>query len=602
MAAIAIGVSSAPPLPYLGGAVNGARAFHQWATALGYDARLVTDEDEPLTLTRLRNELQATLGMGSPPLRRLLLYFAGHGLIREAEEGLWLLSDWSSELRAVAVEALKRRLYRYGVAQIAIFADACRGLPDDIEAADLTPDAVLGRGPGPRSSVAAIDKFIATQDGTETFMVPGPTPEDDRCLFSGVLLEGLWGTKPGAFSTVVRDKVTSRSLGAYLQSEVPLVAARYAWTVVPTVSPTFPEGEDVYFGDGPRITPPTFLDWPDPERLKALSQDRHPEPLLAPALGGGPVDRAWEGDGPIAKPLHDELRDQERPSHFETGSGFAVDGEEVVAVWTTSEEFAEAHGRPNWWRVGSTTVGPWLHRAAPVLIELSSGRCAGVTALPEFIASLVVRAHGVAGLVYRVTYMGADVAAATEVALGELERGGLHADAATDLALELRQGKHADPVRGVISAYLYDAMGDVDSIRRMAFYYVMHDQPIPYDIALLAQLEGELRDGILWATVPPVPVRAPRTEREGRFRWTHSATDAGNGPVAGLWPWLRQGWALLDDPADDGTTLVLPGVMELTAHVTSARFTTLDAEGGRELARLFGLTAPAARQALGGAR
>ena len=38
MAALAIGVGDAKPLPYLSGAVNGARAFHAWATALGYDA------------------------------------------------------------------------------------------------------------------------------------------------------------------------------------------------------------------------------------------------------------------------------------------------------------------------------------------------------------------------------------------------------------------------------------------------------------------------------------------------------------------------------------------------------------------------------------
>jgi hypothetical protein len=57
---------------------------------------------------------------------------------------------------AVAVEPLKRRLYRYGIDQIAIFADACRKLPADITAAELTADAVLGMGRGrgrsPRST------------------------------------------------------------------------------------------------------------------------------------------------------------------------------------------------------------------------------------------------------------------------------------------------------------------------------------------------------------------------------------------------------------------------------------------------------------------
>jgi hypothetical protein len=46
----------------------------------------------------------------------------------------------------------------------------------------------------------------------------------------------------------------------------------------------------------------------------------------------------------------------------------------------------------------------------------------------------------------------------------------------------------------------------------MAFYYLAHKQPIPYDIALLAQVRGEWRDGLLWAHVPPVKKREPRTK------------------------------------------------------------------------------------------
>ena len=171
--ALAIGIGDARPLPYLGGAVNGARAFHDWASKLGYDSRLLTDEDQPVTIARLRSELESVLKASDQPIHRLLLYFAGHGLIREAEEGLWLLSDWNNELRAVAVEVLKRRLYMYDIQQIAIFADSCRSLPPDITAADLSADGVLGRGPVREQKQPAIDKFIAAQDGNATFMVPG---------------------------------------------------------------------------------------------------------------------------------------------------------------------------------------------------------------------------------------------------------------------------------------------------------------------------------------------------------------------------------------------------------------------------------------------
>lgn len=50
---------------------------------------------------------------------------------------------------------------------------------------------------------------------------------------------------------------------------------------------------------------------------------------------------------------------------------------------------------------------------------------------------------------------------------------------------------------------------------------------------------------------------------------------------------MRQGWALLSNPASNGTTLVLPQVMELTAHLTAARFSTFDRKGGRLIAKRF---------------
>jgi hypothetical protein len=576
MAALAVGVGAAPELPFLAGALNGARAFHHWAQEMGYDSSLLTDDDGPVTIAGVRSALEQLLSGRAKPTHRFAIYFAGHGLIREVEEGLWLLSDWRQELRAVAVEALKRRLTLYGIDQVSIFADACRSLPADVDTADLVPDAVLGSGPGPRSATMAVDKFVAAQDGAETFMIPGDNPDDDRCLFSGVLLEGLWGARKDAFSKVLHDKVTSRSLGAYLQTEVPRLAEKYQHEVVPSVSPSFPEGDDIYFGEGPKVTAPEFAPWPPSAAFPIGVQGRRD---IAPPV---PTDGTDAG----ASTLENRLKAQERPTHYETGAGFAIEGDPTVAIWTPHDVTAERDpGGPAWWRMRSANV-QWLATPAPVLIEFASGNFAAVTALPEFIGSLVVNERGVAGLVYREIYAQEEVAGTTLRALGALEQGSLRADEATDIAVQLRQGKHADPVRGVISAYLYDSIGDIDSNRRMARFYIQHNQPIPYDVALLAQLTGELRDGQqLWTTVPAVPAREPRTEAERAVEWSHQPTPKASGQIGGLWPWLRQGWAFLDDPTSDGRTLVLPGVAEAANNLTPARFATLDPTGGRQLAR-----------------
>jgi len=226
----------------------------------------------------------------------------------------------------------------------------------------------------------------------------------------------------------------------------------------------------------------------------------------------------------------------------------------------------------------------------PVLIEFEDGMFAATAAVPGFIATILRDNRGISALIYRPVYEAPDTAASAEFAIAKIESGSLRAGAASDLAVDLRQKKHVDPVLGVISAYLYDSIGDIDNIRRMAFYYVEHHQPIPYDVALLALLRGEWREGQLWAHVPAVRRRKPRTEAERSNEWTHSATSATVGQVGGLWPWMRQGWKLLDDPADDGSTLIRTGLIELTPHLAPGRFAMFDAKGGSELARLFGLS------------
>jgi hypothetical protein len=590
MVALAVAVSEAKPLPYLSGALNGARDFGKWATALGYETRILTDEAEPVTIPRLRLEFEATLNPPAAPVHRLILYFAGHGVIREAEEGLWLLSDWFNELRAVAVEVLKRRLYAYNVAQITIFADACRSLPANIDVADLVPDSVLGRGPARPPFPPPIDKFIAAQDGAKTYMVPGATPEEDRCIFSGVLLEGLWGAHPAAMSKILPGKVTSRSLGAYLQAEVPEIAKRYNCTLAPSVFPNFPEGDDYYYGDGATPTPPAFPEWPPlpaepPAALGPLD--------FLPDLGLGFIPPMMPTNGEVSTPsagpdqqMLAQLRNQSRPDHFETGAGFAVQGLPVRAVWTTSDVFAERDsGGGEWWRVSQGWVGGQLQQPTPVLVEFKDGNFAATTMMPMFIATILRDTRGISALIYREVHTQRNVAAVTEEAIAEMESGALRADRATDLAVELRQGKHSDPVRGVLSAYLYDAIGDIDNIRRMAFYYIQQFQPIPYDIAMLAHIEGGWADNCLWASVPEVAKRDPRTEEEAKFPWTYAATPAAKGVVGGLWPWMRQGWPFIDDLPDDGSTLVLSDIAQLNAHVMPGRFTMLDNAGGVALAQ-----------------
>lgn len=631
MMSLAIGISAADPLPFLRGALNGARDFHLWAKSIGYQSELLTDESDPVTIESLSAKLQSMLSSSPDPIFRLILYFAGHGVIREAEEGLWLLSDWNKQLRAVALEVLKRRLFMYGIQQIAIFADACRSLPADMNVADLTADGVLGRGPVQPKTVPYIDKFIAAQDGATAFMVPGDSPAQDRCLFTGVLMEGLWGS-PAAISTFFPGKVTSQSLGQYLLAEVPKRAQTYQRTLNPVVQPLFPLGSDVYFGETqPPPQPPLFSPWPSPSQILGLGP---PAPQAAPApsqsastLAGlvsgmaisdatsrlasyaaafkpGNLIANWAKSGAPAQPppspkpmdpghvLQAKITRQQFPSHLEIGAGLALEGGAIRAIWTEPNCFAVPAGRPDWWRIGE---GEQMHldRPTPTLIEMCDGYFLAFTALPHFIASFVCDDRGAQAVIYRevdpdpyFTNSGGRAAKA----IGLMESGSLRAHSISGLAVELLQSRHVDPTLGVISAYLLDSVGDTENIRRMAWFYVQNQQTIPFDIALLAQMEsGRSSSGLLQVTIPAMPARQPRNQFEQDTPWTCSPVDETQGFVSGFCPWMRQGWAFLDDPVDVETGLILPGITALRSQLTSARFTTFTREGAMQFASLLGL-------------
>jgi hypothetical protein len=68
------------------------------------------------------------------------------------------------------------------------------------------------------------------------------------------------------------------------------------------------------------------------------------------------------------------------------------------------------------------------------------------------------------------------------------------------------------------------------------------------------------------------------------------ATPAAEALLAGGFPLMRQGWALLNP---EGRRELYPaGLSDIARHLRPATFTTLDPQGGRKLAVLLFPTAP----------
>ena len=299
-----------------------------------------------------------------------------------------------------------------------------------------------------------------------------------------------------------------------------------------------------------------------------------------------------------------------RPTHFETGAGCAVIGADVGPnpPRATPPNTARDDQRwPNrsWWRLENRS-NRLVDQPSSLLIELAGGHWIGAAVVPDKIVTFSVGSRargdgisspdepsGAVSVIYRPTEgsipdaaLGID-SSRSEHVIAALRAGVLTEDEALNVATRIRGDKRVDPMLGAVAAYLYDAIGDRDSIRRIAFFIATLGEPIPFDVALLADLRGTREAGRIRVDVPAVPERAPKTDAEMRHADYFRAT----GPIAGAivaggFPWLRQGWSLLDAVR----LPVHPGVIELARTpgvLLPLPFTTLTPEAGGALARLI---------------
>jgi len=98
-----------------------------------------------------------------------------------------------------------------------------------------------------------------------------------------------------------------------------------------------------------------------------------------------------------------------------------------------------------------------------------------------------------------------------------------------------------------MAAYVYSRAGAFDEIRRLCYFYAQRRQPVPFDAVLLARLKVQRKRGGWIAKIPAVRLRSPKNEAEARRGFTYRGTPSASVVVGGHFPWLRQGWSLLED-------------------------------------------------------
>jgi len=229
-----------------------------------------------------------------------------------------------------------------------------------------------------------------------------------------------------------------------------------------------------------------------------------------------------------------------------------------------------------------------LNEERLLMVEFADGLFAPIWSYRDLVCTVLRAKDGVAAVGYR-TRRGDDAGASVAAdAVSRLVTGNLSSEEVDKLATRLKSERHVNPVFGAIAAYCYDVTGDQNSIRRMAAFYGLNAELVPYDVVLMGMIEN---DGKV-AQVPAVP-KDDRRSRAGLPDWLTAATSAQSVRIAGRCPWLRQGWDFLSTSEDAELPLV-GGLAQFRAHLAPSAFTTLDAQGGRMLAEQWELRPSAA--------
>lgn len=560
--ALVIGVRKSGQLTPLDGAIADAHDFADWAGSpvRSYDVRLVTDEAGPVTVGRLKAEINEIL---EEDLGRLLIFYSGHGICNQIGD-YWLLTDYHTDSNeAVNVAQSMRNARRLGIAQIAVFSDACRS---SMNRAAMVSGSVIFPSPRGGRVISPYDEFLSTDIGDVAQEIAGEDPAKSYGVFSQCLLTALNGFEPDAAETRGSKRViSSPALAGWLESEVPLQSGKIAGGTVqyPSITPSWRKPDDEYAELLGSTVPQGGQDAPISRR--ALSWTAEKSGLGVSELRARRArSRARVADGEAAQQRMIEARAQvfnasRGRESFETRQGLTVIGTAITDIAVPPGIKAELFEEGGNWHVrcysGSHTVA----------ICTGHGIWAAATTLPRFIATLVISEDGVDSLNYAppVHEYGRDENLRSEQILAEWSallsvKRHLNSDQLKSFADESRQVKHINPAFGVLAAYAYERASRIDQVASVAQFFAERNRFVPFDIVALLQAYGEPEQLIL---------------EQG---WMPDFEVAGNLPM------LTRGWSLLD-----GSGLMSPDTLRLQSGLMNSVWTAFEPKTGARFAKML---------------
>ena len=595
------------PLP---GAITASERMAAWAEANGYIPVLINDALHPaVTIELLRDEMTAAIEevTGRAALRRLVIFFAGHGASLGIDDQNWLLSKWkqrSSEV--VNIASLLRVLEYHGPRQVAIIGDACQEFSPTFM--EVVGGPILDTTKEQKRDFE-LDKFFPVDAGSKAFMIKAKQGEKAFCLFTEVLLDALEGNAPDKYFEEDAEgrHVTSQKIAQFLKDHLASEAGKYGVSMSPRPRPGFwsdrnyfsaPKTRHPSGGIRPRGNPFAFNKafrggqsaGPGPAPRRAVERiELAPGRAAAeapPNLATTVVNRRREEEEAYAKAAQGDVR-----NHFETGCGICFTGARVGEVRSSRGRLSQEGLPPECFRLqlgGKRDPLLW----ADVVVDLAEGNMASACVVQNFVTAMHVFAEGGVNVLHRPLFADASEGKDIVALLAKLHAGTLTELEIVDAAARLRFGKHRVITLGVVAAQFYDSIRDTNGLRSIAAFYALARQPIPLDIVLYGGGRLVAHGDTLVADVPATEGRPPRSAIERERGYTYQATPAVmQHPVAGRVPWMRQAWSALAtaecDASAEGWRLRALAVLP---HVAAGSFTSVRPAGAEALATLADVT------------
>jgi hypothetical protein len=538
---VAVGVDTTVALAPLRGAASGATRIAQWlreqaAFGVSFFIEELTDANGAKVSARnVQDAVRKLIDRGDLDL--LILYFAGHGIVKSGNDEQVLLSEVKTyKDEAIAIAPTVSNAFYSTVPHVLVISDACRNAIDPFsELGTVAGKPALDRRAVVGVKKSKVDVFYATE--------PSQTAKEfnGEGFFTDVLLDVL-RNPPGGVTEMHGgldegvEVVPTWNLEKHLSAEVPLRASKQ--------TPSFEQTPDFYVTS----REPQFLGFarvqagvqlsisvetlgrpyggvaPDLDRLTAREFARTRRAALnevADALNGSALD-AEKVTGRISQEagLADRVgaylgSEHGRPA-FETRTGYSVLGGKVDKVLLSGGHSGELANTQEGRQSIDVRLYPRPFSSPPqeqrgtVALLFQSGTVCFLPILPGYVGTVGLRDGLVASLSFEVSKQlqqglgeteaeRKEFAARRALAAALSSSGKLHKLAkATGSAYAsiLRQSKRVDPALGIYAAYAYALSGNEDdaaSVFDWVRQYPSLDPstglapaPVPFDVALLA--------------------------------------------------------------------------------------------------------------------